>query len=255
MSSVGIPPALPALSSQEHMPAVPSPLNPDASATKPRPFKPPPREREQREKKESLKKREANYGRGDSPVIPSKRKVSKITGPSAPSPMRYSIAEPRLSDYEPPKESTFASHEPLPLVTPDGEIELKKPVDSAENKRGYRYSHCVADPHFRHKQYYRQTDATPYGPRMSFGDADKWMHFDTTGHYITNEKGWRMARANVCAREGSLYYEVRIVRGVPAEGSPVPQAAGPQPHVRMGCLLYTSPSPRDRTRSRMPSSA
>ena len=24
---------------------------------------------------------------------------------------------------------------------------------------------------------------------------------------------------------------------------------------RMGCLLYTSPSPRDRTRSRMPSSA
>ena len=25
--------------------------------------------------------------------------------------------------------------------------------------------------------------------------------------------------------------------------------------MRMGCLLYTSPSPRDRTRSRMPSSA
>ena len=29
-----------------------------------------------------------------------------------------------------------------------------------------------------------------------------------------------------------------------------------EPQVRsMGCLLYTSPSPRDRTRSRMPSSA
>ena len=27
------------------------------------------------------------------------------------------------------------------------------------------------------------------------------------------------------------------------------------PHVDCGCLLYTSPSPRDRTRSRMPSSA
>ena len=27
------------------------------------------------------------------------------------------------------------------------------------------------------------------------------------------------------------------------------------PWKRMGCLLYTSPSPRDRTRSRMPSSA
>ena len=27
------------------------------------------------------------------------------------------------------------------------------------------------------------------------------------------------------------------------------------PHPHRGCLLYTSPSPRDRTRSRMPSSA
>ena len=27
------------------------------------------------------------------------------------------------------------------------------------------------------------------------------------------------------------------------------------PHFLIGCLLYTSPSPRDRTRSRMPSSA
>ena len=30
---------------------------------------------------------------------------------------------------------------------------------------------------------------------------------------------------------------------------------GPGPDVIYGCLLYTSPSPRDRTRSRMPSSA
>ena len=27
------------------------------------------------------------------------------------------------------------------------------------------------------------------------------------------------------------------------------------PDIKVGCLLYTSPSPRDRTRSRMPSSA
>ena len=104
----------------------------------------------------------------------------------------------------------------------------------AENKRGYRYAHCVADPHFRHKQFYRQTDTAPYESRMSFEDADKWIHYDTTGRFITNEKGWRMARANICAREGSLYYEVRIVRGVPGQGTPVPDAAGPQPHVRAG---------------------
>ena len=31
--------------------------------------------------------------------------------------------------------------------------------------------------------------------------------------------------------------------------------AGLEPAAAMACLLYTSPSPRDRTRSRMPSSA
>ena len=37
----------------------------------------------------------------------------------------------------------------------------------------------------------------------------------------------------------------------------VTQAVGPSESLRVGdvCLLYTSPSPRDRTRSRMPSSA
>ena len=33
------------------------------------------------------------------------------------------------------------------------------------------------------------------------------------------------------------------------------QAGKPYPNTPNTCLLYTSPSPRDRTRSRMPSSA
>ena len=42
----------------------------------------------------------------------------------------------------------------------------------------------------------------------------------------------------------------------PAQAEP-PQAEpeGPPPQEATSCLLYTSPSPRDRTRSRMPSSA
>ena len=41
---------------------------------------------------------------------------------------------------------------------------------------------------------------------------------------------------------------------VPAARIAARSAAGEERHV-VGCLLYTSPSPRDRTRSRMPSSA
>ena len=39
------------------------------------------------------------------------------------------------------------------------------------------------------------------------------------------------------------------------DGAPTPIEAAPVTVEGKGCLLYTSPSPRDRTRSRMPSSA
>ena len=41
----------------------------------------------------------------------------------------------------------------------------------------------------------------------------------------------------------------------PSVGVPITQADMPQLTQLDACLLYTSPSPRDRTRSRMPSSA
>ncbi|THW91143.1 Set1C complex protein [Aureobasidium pullulans] len=221
---------------QENAPTVPSPLNPEV------------RGRSQRERKETAKKREAT--RGTTPTVPAKRKAtgssnSRHAGPqSAPSPMRYQIPPPKTSDYDPPKPPVFTSHEPTPYMTPDAKMELKKVTDQAENKRAYRYMLAVADPNFRHKQFYRQSDGLPYGARMSFEDADRSIHYDTSGSRMTNGRGWRMARANVCAREGSLYYEVRVVRGVPAvhsESVTVGASQGPQPHVRMGWARREAP--------------
>lgn len=134
----------------------------------------------------------------------------------------------------------MSSHEPFPLVMPDGSRQLYKPVDLAENKRGYRYCRAIADPMFPHKQHYRTTSPPPHYARFSFEDADKWMHFTTDALITTNEKGWRMVRSNVCAREGTLYYEVKIHRGVPPEG-PDPTANGPQPHVRFGWARREAP--------------
>ncbi|KAK4927740.1 hypothetical protein LTR28_011962, partial [Elasticomyces elasticus] len=191
-----------------HTPSIPSPLNPDTSAAKAiRPFKPPPRE--QREKRDTLKKRESTAnGRADTPTMSNKRKAPSAAGrESAPSPMRYAIEPPKLAAYEAPKDTVFMSHEPLPFLTPDGERELRRPVD--------------------------RTSPSPHAPHLSFEDADKWTHFSSDGLLTTNEKGWRTARANVCVREGTLYYEVRIVRGVPPENSPAASdISGPQPHVR-----------------------
>ncbi|KAF2185828.1 Ash2-trithorax family protein [Zopfia rhizophila CBS 207.26] len=225
---------------EDHAPAVSSPLNPNPDfAARARPRAP---QREQREKRETLKKREASANtRGSTPAAKAKQERF-----SAPSPMRYSIPEPKALDYDPPKDGLFASREPSPMLTPDGQTELKKPVDHAWNKKGYRYTHCVADPYFRHKQFYRQSDSRPYGPRMSHEDTDKWFHFDESATIIANEKGWRMGRGNVVAREGRLYYEVKILKGVRPEGPTAPQytqSGQPvaQPHIRVGWARREAP--------------
>lgn len=77
---------------------------------------------------------------------------------------------------------------------------------------------------------------------MSLEDSDRCFFFDDSLTIMTNERGWRMGRANVCAREGTFYYEVKIVRGVRPEGSPVPaDSQGPLPHVRVGWARREAP--------------
>jgi COMPASS component BRE2 len=226
---------------EDHTPAVSSPLNPNPDpAARARPRAPP---REQREKRDTLKKREASTSaRGTTP----NPKTSKKETVTADAPMRYSIPEPKYSDYDPPKDGIFASREPHALFTPDGQRELKKPVDHAWNKKGYRYTHCVADPQFRHKQFYRQSDSRPFGPRISHEDSDKWLHFDDSGTMVSNEQGWRMGRGNVVAREGRMYYEVKVIKGIPREGptNPVDPRTGnetPGPHIRVGWARREAP--------------
>jgi COMPASS component BRE2 len=206
---------------------------------------PPPIQREQREKKDSLKKRESaapstssNAPTSNVSTSLGKRKAHQVH--SYPSPQRFNIPPPKAQDFEAPKDDMMAEHEPNQFWVPGEERQLYKPIDLAENKRGYRYQRAIADPVFTHKQYYRSTSPAPHGARLSFEDADRWMHFTTNALTTSNEKGWRMVRANVCAREGTLYYEVKVRRGVPP-GGPDPAADGPQPFVRFGWARREAP--------------
>ncbi|PPJ58710.1 hypothetical protein CBER1_03976 [Cercospora berteroae] len=225
----------------QNAPSAPSPLNPATLSRQASRTPAPPIQREQREKKESLKKRESMGTFDDKkPTSSSLGKRKASAQHTYPSPMRFSVPPPKAEAFEEPKEDSMISHEPFPLTMPGSERQLYKPIDLAENKRGYRYSRAIADPQFPHKQYYRSTSPPPHYARLSFEDADKWMHFTTNALITTNEKGWRMVRSNVCAREGTLYYEIKVHRGVPKEG-PDPDANGPEPHVRFGWARREAP--------------
>lgn len=107
---------------------------------------------------------------------------------------------------------------------------------SVYNRKGFRYIHCIADPAFPSSQYHRSSETEPYGPRFNFEDASSHILFDIDGKAITSEKGFRMARANVGAREGRWYWECKILSGV----RPLNQDQNTEPtndeggHVRIG---------------------
>ncbi|KAL9085132.1 MAG: hypothetical protein Q9159_004858 [Coniocarpon cinnabarinum] len=224
----------------EHAPSISSPLNPNAAARVP--------QREQRTKKESLKKRESAAPSPTTGKAPSKsgkktKAEAEDTEVPTPSPIRYNHAPTQSWQYV-NKPLPWLSREPEPVYAPNG-AEMKKPLDLPENKKNFRYNHCVADPMFKYSRFYRQSEEAPYGPRLNFQDSDRNFHFDPIGgRIITNEKGWRMGRANIVAREGTFYYEVKILKGVPPDGSTgtLPsQANGPLPHVRMGFSRREAP--------------
>ncbi|KAI9731103.1 MAG: hypothetical protein M1818_007961 [Claussenomyces sp. TS43310] len=204
----------------DHQPAVSSPLNPS--------FKDEPAARVARAKKESLKKREAKGGSHapessratPDPKSPRKEKTTLA-------PMRYKLPPPKLSDFEAPRSPVFTPHHTI--TTPDGTIEFNETSEHVHNKRNYRYTHCIADPAFPQSQFYRQSEAEPFGARISFEDTAGHMQLDESGRHVTTDKGFRMAKANVCAREGRWYWECKITQGITQRNN-----EESSPHVRMG---------------------
>ncbi|KAI0394744.1 hypothetical protein F5Y17DRAFT_240457 [Xylariaceae sp. FL0594] len=229
----------------DHAPSVSSPLNPnpepklakiqshdDLAVARDKPT---------RTKKDSLKKRESKAGAGaggeSSRATPDPK--TNIQSPADDSPLRYKLAPPKPSDFEPARGPVFTYHHDVPA--PDGSsIQFFETSDHVYNKKSYHYQHCIADPAFPSSFYYRQTEPEPYGPHISFEDASTHMYLDQSGRHITTDKGYRMARANVAVREGTWYWECKITRGViqKVEGSKNGAKEPNQPeshgHVRIG---------------------
>jgi len=103
------------------------------------------------------------------------------------------------------------------------------------NKKAFCYVHCIADPAFPGSNYFRKTEVFPLEPALCIENMSSNMFVDPTAHHITTDKGFRMAKGNVCARFGRYYWECKITSGIPkrrkSEAQPQEEARG---HVRMG---------------------
>ncbi|KAK0112166.1 hypothetical protein ONS96_001424 [Cadophora gregata f. sp. sojae] len=218
----------------DHQPAISSPLNPDFKS-KLQDDAPLARERASRAKKESLKKRESKAGSlapdSSARATPDPKSAkSKKSEPDL-APIRYKLPPPKSTDFEAPRGPVF-----IPADTrtaPDGsEIQFNETTDHVYNKKGFHYTHCIADPAFPSSLFYRQSEAEPFTPRLNFEDTSTHMFLDESGKHVTTDKGFRMAKANVGVREGRWYYECRITSGIPKRKLGAP--AESNGHVRMG---------------------
>ncbi|KAI9929782.1 hypothetical protein ASPWEDRAFT_111324 [Aspergillus wentii DTO 134E9] len=196
--------------------------------------------RSKRNKRDSRKKREAKGL--DQENMPLKKKAAVVHSTALPSSdlsilRPLLLAEPRNSDLFPPqpRQMNFVNRKTSTVLGQSWDF--YEVVDKLTNKNGFRYSYAIADPGFPHIKY-RQTDVYPYNARFSFEDSPAAIAFTKDALAVTTPEPWYTARANVCAREGTYYYEARVISGVvndsqtmPKNGSSGTSARG---HVRLG---------------------
>ncbi|KAI9803154.1 MAG: hypothetical protein M1833_001225 [Piccolia ochrophora] len=227
----------------DHAPAVSSPLNPDTSSSKGRTTKDKaPIHREPREKKESLKKREAkgtstaaeSRGTPDRSVAGgSKQDLSTDPTPSSAAPLRYKLPPPKPTDFAVPRGPVFSPHHTKAVVGGQ-DVQFYESSEHVYNRKGFRYTHCIADPAFPSSFYYRQSETEPFTPRINFEDTSSHLLFDEPGTQMTTAKGFRLARANVGVREGRWYWECKITSGIRPPDATNAHKEEPRGHVRVG---------------------
>lgn len=192
--------------------------------------------RAKRNKRDSRKKREAK-GLDQENMPPKKKAViahSSAVPSSALSILRpMLLADPRPSDVLPgqPRHLNFVYQKTSDVLNQSWNF--YEVVDKLTNKNGFRYSYAVSDPGFPHIKY-RQTDVPPYHSRFSFEDSPAAIMFTQDALAVTTNEPWHTARANVCAREGSYYYEARIVSGIVDPSRPGSSGSPSRGHVRLG---------------------
>ncbi|KAK6910419.1 hypothetical protein I203_104451 [Kwoniella mangroviensis CBS 8507] len=105
--------------------------------------------------------------------------------------------------------------------------------------KGFRYIPCAISPTPSPHPRYPFYRTIPYPPplppvHISWLDRSSYLRISPTALTISNDRGFRSARANVAVREGRWYYEVKIERGNGSLGGGKGHLMSSNPHVRIG---------------------
>lgn len=175
------------------------------------------------------------YGNTTNKNAPSSKKKhtdKKEAKPAARKTKQDPYLSPLRIKLPPHKTSDFTSFPRLPaflapsatLIHPadsSKRIKLYQTEEHPFNRRGFRYIPCEANTEMPSIMY-RQIELPPYGPRVSYEDLSPQAFVDnSTATIVSTDKGFRMARANVCAREGSWFWECRIIRANSTDGGSI----------------------------------
>lgn len=192
--------------------------------------------RAKRNKRDSRKKREAKGQDQDSAPAPKKRATGAALVGAALASYELTLEQPPVLAN--PRDSDQCHPQPrqLHLVTQKTSTVLGQSwefydvADKITNKNGFRYSYAIADPGFPNIKY-RQSDAPPHHARFSYEDSPPGISFSQDARAVTTPNVWNSSRANVFAREGTYYYEARVISGI-VKGDPT--YPSPRGHVRIG---------------------
>ncbi|CCJ28687.1 unnamed protein product [Pneumocystis jirovecii] len=156
--------------------------------------------KEPRERKETWKKKESHSKKKDKTLDTNVFNTS-ILPRIRPPPYRPSDfnATPRLPTF-------------IRIENNNINQEFYSLTDQPFNRKTFRYLPCEATPLMPNIMY-RQIELPPYRARISWNDISQNVLLDKDGMTATTEKGFRMARTNVCMNEGDWYFEFIIERG------------------------------------------
>ncbi|KAI5968972.1 ASH2 [Candida margitis] len=132
------------------------------------------------------------------------------------------VIQPRLRPMPFKLQDIQAPALPVPteVCTVNG-VEYFQVEDLPVNRRGFKYKLCRPNPIFT-SNYYSTTDLPPFQACVSLFDRSSGVLFSKDSMSVTQSQGWRSARSNVGIREGSYYFEFKILN------------VGENSHVRVG---------------------